>query len=132
MTQKPLHIYFISDAQKRFVKIGLSNNPTYRLFDLQGGCPLDLQLDLVLDFAADRAGVQRYEDALHQHFAEYWRHREWFDYGPRLKAYVDSWRSGTSIDIPFLPHSAKQSVSRHGVCLPKADFMALLRDRQRA
>ena len=128
---KTQHIYFICDSDRRFIKMGVSNNPGNRLFDIQACCPLDLMLDLVIDFDDDRSAALRYEDALHQHFAEYWRHREWFLYGPRIRAYVTSWQSGVCAEIPLPPHTAKQSVGVHGVCLSKNDFMALLRDRQR-
>jgi len=129
---KSQHVYFIGDKRRRYVKIGVSNDPWWRIQDLQAGSPLELRLDLVLDFDTDRSRALVYEDALHQHFAEYWRFREWFDYATPIRVFVDGWKSGDAPDIPAPAYSSKQHIdSETGACLSKEAFMTLLRDKAR-
>ena len=84
---KPRDLYFITDARRRYVKIGLSSDAERRLHDLQAGSPLTLRLDLVLE----KCGRAE-EESLHQAYAAHWRHREWFNYADQIKARVASAR----------------------------------------
>lgn len=129
---KTQHVYFITDKRRRYVKIGVSNNPWSRIQDLQAGSPLTLRLDLVLDFEDDRSSATSYEDALHQHFAEFWRFREWFNYSGALKDFVDGWKNGFKPSVPFPPRTCKQYYDEHGVCLSKESLMALLRKERQS
>lgn len=83
MRKGPQHLYFISDRRRRYVKIGLSQDVEQRLYSLQGNCPIDLRIELVLE----NCGSEQ-ERRIHHHYAQYWRHREWFNYAPEIKEAV--------------------------------------------
>jgi hypothetical protein len=123
----PRKLYFIVDEPREYVKIGISRDPTARLHSLQAGCPIALELEMVLEF--NNAGAEQLEDALHQHFAEHWLHREWFRYAPAIKAYVAAWYGGESPDVPTPAHHCKQAYGPHGEPLSKYEWLARLRER---
>lgn len=68
-------IYVIGERRSGVVKIGLSDNPTARLADLQTAHPRPLQLLMTLP------GGWRDEQALHDAFADRRLSGEWFDFG---------------------------------------------------
>lgn len=71
-------VYFIRchDA----IKIGMTRrHPMDRLYDLQAGCPYDLELVAWLDNC-----FCRFEPLLHKFFRAYRIHREWFKSDPVL------------------------------------------------
>lgn len=69
------HVYLVGSPAVRPVKIGVSDNPEARLADLQVGSPVPLLL------LWRTPGGQRLESALHDYFAPYRLHGEWFDFG---------------------------------------------------
>lgn len=132
MTDSKSHyVYFICDARRRYVKIGVSSNPWWRVVDLQAGSALKIKIDHLFRFS-DRTDAFTWEDAAHQHFAEYWRHGEWFDYGPRAKQFIAAVKAGEHNGvIPLPPCSCKQMEGEFGRCFSKAEAMALLKEGQR-
>ena len=68
-------VYLIGSANSSLAKIGVSNDPEVRLADLQVGSPLPLVL------LWKTPGGQGLESALHNYFAPYRQHGEWFDFG---------------------------------------------------
>lgn len=82
-------LYFIADEQARYIKIGLSCDPEKRLHELQAGSPITLQIVLVVPALGRLA-----EEALHQHFAAHWLHREWFTFAPDIAFLIDQLRDG--------------------------------------
>lgn len=128
---KPQYVYFVADRRRRYVKIGVSNNPWWRVVDLQAGSPLTLQLEHTLEFS-DRTAAFTYEDALHQKFAAHWRHGEWFNYAKPIKDFVAGWKRGEHQTVYQPRTTAKAYVGEYGACLSKAEFMALMRDEARA
>lgn len=67
-------VYFVQAVNGGLVKIGVSNDPAGRLASLQCGCPLALRIVKTID------GVARTREAeIHQQFAAYRVHGEWFD-----------------------------------------------------
>lgn len=127
----PQHVYFITDARRSSVKIGIAVDPERRLLDLQAGNHTTLRLDLVLYFQ-EVGAAGRYEDALHQQFAAYWKHREWFQYAEPIRAFVDAWKRCETPDVQAPRFSCKQAANEYGVGLRKDEYMAILRDRARA
>ena len=75
-------VYFI-EAANGLIKIGRSTDPLRRLRGLQTGSPVQLRMVLVLT----GLGVAD-EMALHDRFAEYRSHGEWFHPGPDLIEFV--------------------------------------------
>jgi len=125
--RSPAKVYFIADESKAFVKIGVSTKPESRLFDLQAGSPLILNLILVLEF--EGPGAAELEDALHQHFAAHWIHREWFAYAKPIRSYVEEWLDGGSPSVPKPPHSSAQAIGEYGERLTKIEFLSKLKSR---
>ncbi|MDC2951050.1 GIY-YIG nuclease family protein [Streptomyces heilongjiangensis] len=68
-------VYLIGSPDTRPVKIGVSNDPTARLADLQTGSAARLMI------LWQTPGGQALESALHAYFAPYRTHGEWFDFG---------------------------------------------------
>lgn len=64
-------VYFIAGGG--LVKIGRSVNVAQRLAAIQAASPVPVTVELVV------AGSSRVEARLHEHFARYRRHGEWFD-----------------------------------------------------
>jgi hypothetical protein len=126
----PQSLYFITDEAKTFVKIGISRNPQCRLYDLQAGCPIPLEFALILEFNGD--GASTLEDALHQHFAAHWLHREWFAYADPIKEYAASWLRGEKPFVPQPPYKCSQALGEYGERLTKAEFLAVLRSEAAA
>lgn len=96
--QRDTCLYFITDARRRYVKIGLSCNVGARLHDLQAGSPLVLKIDLIVE-----NGAREIEERLHCCYAKHWRHREWFNYPPELKRIVDAAKEAGHIDLTTFP-----------------------------
>lgn len=131
MSHSDQYLYFIVNHTRSHVKIGVSNNPWARLYDLQAGNPDPLVIELTLR-ARDRTQALNWEDALHQHFAAYWHQREWFEYAPALRDYVAQWRQGRGSPIARPAHTCKQFVGPHGRCLSKDEYLADLRAKAAA
>lgn len=124
------HLYFITDARRVAVKIGVACDPERRLVELQSGNHTRLKIDLVLHFEA-AGDANRYEDALHQQFAAHWRHREWFTYAPEIKEFVAAWNRGDGAEVLQPEQSCKRAITDYGIYLRKEDYMAILRERAR-
>lgn len=73
MTQA--RIYLIGSPDARPVKIGTSQRPTARLAACQAGSPVPLTL------LWETPGDRFLEELLHEHFAPFRIHGEWFDFG---------------------------------------------------
>lgn len=124
---KEQYVYFICDHRRRYVKIGVSSNPWWRLVDLQAGSALKLKIAHLFRFER-RQDAFVWEDAAHQFFAEYWRHGEWFDFGASIKSFLAECKEGLHNGaLPAPPCSTKQIADRHGRCFTKAEAMALLK-----
>jgi hypothetical protein len=69
------YVYLMGSASSPIVKIGRSNNPKRRLFQVQEdvGRPLEVMWTT--------PGGKEMERGLHQHFAQERRHGEWFELG---------------------------------------------------
>ncbi|MFD0074295.1 GIY-YIG nuclease family protein [Streptomyces sp. NPDC127166] len=65
------HTYLIGASASRLVKIGIASDPAKRLAALQTGSPM--LLSVLWSHPGD------FERALHDRFAAYRRHGEWFD-----------------------------------------------------
>lgn len=115
-------LYFITDARRRYVKIGLSRDAERRLVDLQAGSPLRLRLDLVLSDC-----TKADEERLHHAFAKHWRHREWFNYAPEIKERVDATNASGEWRWDGIPLRHDRYDSRFGGMLGRYEFMAQLR-----
>ncbi|MFI6448490.1 GIY-YIG nuclease family protein [Kitasatospora sp. NPDC050543] len=74
MAEKTEYVYLISSPHARPVKIGRSANPKVRLSNLQACSPVELRL------LATFPGGPRLEKHLHQRFADFRKHGEWFDF----------------------------------------------------
>jgi len=129
MSQKHQYVYFICDARSRYVKIGVSSNPWWRVVDLQAGSPLKLKIAHLFRFDR-REDAFAWEDSAHQYFAEYWRHGEWFDFGTNIKAYLAECKEGIhNGSLPTPPCTTKQVDGGNGRCFSKAEAMAHLKER---
>ena len=74
-----IYIYFILDKDNSVVKIGISNNPSYRLNQIVTGNPFDLVI------IGKIKGSQKEEKYLHTHFREFNKKNEWFYYTNEFK-----------------------------------------------
>lgn len=83
---KPVQVYVIEDEATRLIKIGISKHPRHRLRDLARDTKHSLRLMFVLP------GDDRLERELHQQFAVYRVHGEWFHQSPALHAWFDELR----------------------------------------
>lgn len=92
-------VYVIGSLVVRPVKIGVSDDPEERLDDLQTGSPVPLVLLWQVH------GGQRLESMLHERFAAYRTHGEWFDFGdddPVLTVAEEAARLGYG-PLPVVP-----------------------------
>jgi len=92
-------VYVIGSPVVRPVKIGVSDDPEKRLSDLQTGSPVPLVLLWQVH------GGQRLEAMLHERFATYRTHGEWFDFGdddPVLTVTEEAARLGYG-PLPMIP-----------------------------
>jgi hypothetical protein len=75
-------VYFIRGEQTGLIKIGVANNPSQRLANLQTGSPDRLEL------LGCTPGSSWGELRLHTRFAHLRQHGEWFTPGEDLLAYI--------------------------------------------
>jgi|GEM_PF-1967067 len=73
-------IYFVR-ANNR-VKIGYADDPSSRIPSIQTSSPYKLEVLLIIE------GTYEIEHKIHKRFQEYRIIGEWFEYGPRLEAYL--------------------------------------------
>lgn len=79
--EKPTRwIYFIRGLDGGPVKIGVANDPKKRLADLQRTCPVELEI------IGSRPGDTLVERELHERFADFRVHGEWFEPSPVILA----------------------------------------------
>lgn len=84
--EKPTRwIYFIQGKDGGPVKIGVANDPKKRLADLQRTSPVDLVI------IGARPGDTFVERELHERFADFRLHGEWFEASPVILAEVTAW-----------------------------------------
>jgi hypothetical protein len=87
--KKPCFIYLVGrltpDGISGPIKIGISDNPHGRIAGFQTAAPFKLAL-IAHVMAPDRRYAQAVESGLHETFAEYSEHGEWFDIDPLLAA----------------------------------------------
>lgn len=77
------YVYFIQAAGGGLIKIGFSiNYPDYRLRDLQIGSPV------LLERLAYIYRYRMYEGHLHEIFARFWSHGEWFHPADDLMRFI--------------------------------------------
>lgn len=74
-----IYIYFILDRDNSVIKIGISNNPKYRLNQLVTGNPFDLVI------IGQIKGSSKEEKYLHNYFKEFNKKNEWFYYNKAFK-----------------------------------------------
>lgn len=74
-------IYFARSVNKH-IKIGYSNNPEFRIDQLQTGCPTKLHLQ------ATMSGCSKTESGLHELFSHLRVRGEWFRYDEELKWFI--------------------------------------------
>lgn len=80
---EPEYTYFIGAADGTEVKIGRSKQPGVRLGQLQTGRPEPLYLYGYIPHKTPNT-----EKELHEKFAEYRLHGEWFIYSPDIRSYI--------------------------------------------
>lgn len=91
---RPTKIYFVQPVGGGLIKIGRADDPEARLKALQVGSPVSLRL-----CRAEEAPVV-WEARLHQAFAKYREHGEWFRAHPALARIADA------IPDPEIPDEA--------------------------
>lgn len=74
-------VYFIRMGNK-FIKIGCSDRPSFRLQELQTASPLKLHLQAVIE------GNFQTEKGLHEMFSHLKTNGEWFRYTDELKFFI--------------------------------------------
>lgn len=124
-------LYFIANERRSHVKIGITYDPIKRLHALQAGNHEPLHIDLRLLFDSHSSAFA-YEDALHQWFAPYWLHREWFLYAGPIADFAQKCSGGKIPSVPRPICSSAQAVGSYGECLRKDEFMAILKARSEA
>lgn len=81
------YVYFVQAATLGLIKIGSAWSPMDRLYTLQTGSPDTLRLLAVIRCSGAARGDEK---AIHQKFAEYRSHGEWFRPAPELLAYIEA------------------------------------------
>lgn len=121
-------LYFIADKRHRYVKIGLSRDPEKRLHALQAGSPIPLKIVSVFSGYGRLA-----EEALHQHFARHWSHREWFKFAPEIAELISELVGGGDLDslVPPAPYPNGKAWGWGGLAT-KEETMAALRKEARS
>lgn len=76
------YVYFIQCPVTKRVKIGISIDADQRLRQMATFCPTEI---FMLCKIKTLSGL---EDILHERFAKYRVHHEWFEYGEELQSYV--------------------------------------------
>lgn len=74
-----IYIYFILDTDNNVLKIGISNNPSYRLNQIVTGNPFELSI------IGKIKGSNKEEKYLHNYFKEFNKKNEWFFYNEAFK-----------------------------------------------
>jgi hypothetical protein len=121
-------IYFITDIDEQYVKIGQTTNIETRMRSLSGGSPLQLKLEYVIK-VPNTDTTHYWEDALHQQFARHWSHGEWFYFRPPIKAFIWLHRANPETRPIKPPYSCRQFTrDETGACLSKSEAMAILRE----
>ncbi|MEU6071396.1 GIY-YIG nuclease family protein [Streptomyces sp. NPDC047082] len=82
------YVYVMGSDQWPYVKIGYSKDPAKRLWFVQVGSPVRLEL------LATYEGGRALEAALHRYFAQYRMSGEWFDLGSKAVE-----RIGVAVDM---------------------------------
>lgn len=84
-SREGIYIYVILAAELSRVKVGISNQPKHRLYELQCGCPCTLEIIRVEPIE----GTAREERKLHAVLREFHVRGEWFDYTPACQMLID-------------------------------------------
>lgn len=106
-------VYLIGSQQARPVKIGVAKNAEARLADLQIGSPLRLHL------MWKTRGGRSLERELHDRFAPYRIHGEWFDFGDENPAAVVA---SASVLLGYVTY-AERSHNDHGPSAARTTFL---------
>lgn len=91
-------VYLIGSPSARPVKIGVAKSVETRIAELQIGSPLPLQL------IWKTRGGRSLERALHERFAPYRIHGEWFDFGDENPAAVVA---STAVLLGYVTHAER-------------------------
>ena len=78
----PCYVYLVRCSDTSFYKIGVADNPTSRLKELQIGNPYPLSLVVTCGFPSSRVAKRAESDA-HKQMEKYNIHGEWFDLSPK-------------------------------------------------
>lgn len=77
-----MSVYFITCRDLGVVKIGHANNPYARINNIRVACPVDVELELILEGGSDE------ERALHRQLADYRVRGEWFLITQEIEALI--------------------------------------------
>jgi len=72
-----MYVYLIAESETGFCKIGVSQDPVFRLRELQTATPHELQLVYIIECTGD-SDARRLEAILHARYRAYWASGEWF------------------------------------------------------
>jgi hypothetical protein len=116
-----LYLYFIADKRRQKVKIGISNNPWYRLSQFQAGCPVKLKL-----LKAIPGATRHLEEAIHCGFSALWSHGEWFDLGNEIWDFMEECAAADDIAgvVDAWGFQRVYYTDERGNSLSKYDWMA--------
>lgn len=81
------YVYFIQCPVTKRVKIGFSGDPEDRLRGMKSFCPTEI---FMLYKIKTLSGL---EPMLHERFAKYRAHHEWFEYGEELRVFIEALRA---------------------------------------
>ena len=119
-------VYFIAPRSRTHVKIGLSCDPGHRIAMMQGSNHEKLEMELLLGDVGDRSAAHILEDALHQRFAKWWTHSEWFVFSDDIHVFIQTCRLSGRCTISRPAVTIKQMTNIHGELMPRAEVMAAL------
>ena len=95
-------VYFIQADKNGPIKIGVSNNPSARLRQLQTGSHASLNLLAVID------GDMKKEHEIHKMFEKFRTDGEWFQPDYEILAYIANVTSDNRLDIVECPACGMQ------------------------
>lgn len=106
-------VYLVGSTQARPVKIGVAKDAEARTAELQTGSPLPLHL------IWKTRGGRSLERALHERFAPYRTHGEWFDFGDESPAAIVA---SAAVLLGYVAY-AERSPEGRGDDAPRATFL---------
>ncbi len=85
-----MNVYFIRSGKKGPIKIGVANNVSSRLSELQIGNPFELSIVAIIPFSS-RKKAESFEKKIHKRFVDQRIRGEWFAGNININKLMTRW-----------------------------------------